>query len=304
MAKPSLHPKVSDIGQRVGEVAKLVKRTIGEIIVVEVSTPVGLWPVKIDGAQLDTCIVNLTDNAREAMLKGGTLSISVRNATAKDESAPAGDHVVIELADTGIGMDAETLARVYESFFTTKGPKHGTGLGLSMVHGFVHQSGGVIDIASELGEGTTVRLFLPRAVEAGAVSAGRPKAGSLPHGSERILLVEDNEQVRAVAVEQLTSLGYCVVETENGDTALALLEKKSGEFDLVFSDMTMPGLVDGFELAQLVLERWPSKKVLLTSGFSGGVGDKLEEQAMGVTVIRKPYRKADLARAVRATLAA
>jgi CheY-like chemotaxis protein len=149
-----------------------------------------------------------------------------------------------------------------------------------------------------------VRLFLPRAVEAGVVSAGRPKAGSLPHGSERILLVEDNEQVRAVAVEQLTSLGYCVVETENGDTALALLEKKSGEFDLVFSDMTMPGLVDGFELAQLVLERWPSKKVLLTSGFSGGVGDKLEEQAMGVTVIRKPYRKADLARAVRATLAA
>ncbi len=160
--------------------------------------------------------------------------------------------------------------------------------------GFVHQSGSVIDIASALGEGPTVRLFLP----------GRPKAGSLPHGSERILLVEDNEQVRAVAVEQLTSLGYCVVETENGDTALALLEKKSGEFDLVFSDMMMPGLVDGFELAQLVLERWPSKKVLLTSGLSGGVGDKLEEQATGVTVIRKPYRKADLARAVRATLAA
>jgi CheY-like chemotaxis protein len=170
--------------------------------------------------------------------------------------------------------------------------------------GFVHQSGSVIDIASALGEGPTVRLFLPRAVETGVVSAGRPKAGSLPHGSERILLVEDNEQVRAVAVEQLTSLGYCVVETENGDTALALLEKKSGEFDLVFSDMMMPGLVDGFELAQLVLERWPSKKVLLTSGLSGGVGDKLEEQAPGVTVIRKPYRKADLARAVRATLAA
>ena len=106
--------------------------------------------------------------------------------------------------------------------------------------GFVHQSGGVIDTVSALGEGPTVRLFLPRAVEAGVVSAGRPKACSLPHGSERILLVEDNEQVRAVAVEQLTSLGYCVVETENGDTALALLEKKSGEFDLVFSDMMMP----------------------------------------------------------------
>ena len=232
------------------------------------------------------------------------LSISIRNATADDEHAPPGDYVLIELADTGVGMSAETLARIFEPFFTTKGPRHGTGLGLSTVHGFVHQSGGVIDVASRPGEGTTVRIFLARAAEADPVQAARRKASTLPGGSERILLVEDNDQVRAVAAEQLTSLVYGVVETENGDTALALLEKKGDEFDLVFTDMMMPGQIDGFELAQLVLERWPGKKVLLTSGFSGGVADELEEQAAGVTVLRKPYRKADLARAVRAALVA
>ena len=299
-----LDPEVTDVGRRVSEVVKLVKRTIGENIVVEVSTPAGVWPVKIDGAQLDTCIVNLANNAREAMPKGGTFSISVRNVTAEDKNAPTGEYVVLELADTGIGMNAETLARVYEPFFTTKGPTHGTGLGLSMVHGFVHQSGGVIDIVSNLGEGTTVRLFLPRTVEAGAVAEARPKASVLPRGSERILLVEDNEHVRSVAVEQLTSLGYSVVEAENGDAALAMLESTAREFDLIFSDMMMPGEIDGFELAQLVLGRWPDKKVLLTSGFSGDVAEELEKQATGISILRKPYRKADLARALRVILAA
>ncbi len=173
-----------------------------------------------------------------------------------------------------------------------------------MVHGFVHQSGGVIDIVSNLGEGTTVRLFLPRTVEAGAVAEARPKASVLPRGSERILLVEDNEHVRSVAVEQLTSLGYSVVEAENGDAALAMLESTAREFDLIFSDMMMPGEIDGFELAQLVLGRWPDKKVLLTSGFSGDVAEELEKQATGISILRKPYRKADLARALRVILAA
>jgi len=300
--RQSLDPRVTDVGQRVGKVAKLAEHTIGENIAVKVNTSSALWPVKIDGAQLDACIANLINNARDAMPDGGTLSISMRNATADDRHAPAGDHVLIELADTGVGMSAETLARVFEPFFTTKEPRHGTGLGLSMVYGFVHQSGGVIDVASRPGEGTTVRIFLARAAEAGPVRAARRKASTLPGGSERILLVEDNDQVRAVAAEQLTSLGYGVVETENGDTALALLEKKGDEFDLVFTDMMMPGGIDGFELAQLVLERWPGKKVLLTSGFSGGVADELEEQATGIIVLRKPYRKADLARAVRVAL--
>jgi CheY-like chemotaxis protein len=159
-----------------------------------------------------------------------------------------------------------------------------------------------MNIVSELGVGTTVRIFLPRAVEADGVTAARPKANALPRGRERILLVEDNAQVRAVAVQQLASLGYGVVEAESGDAALALLESRASEFDLVFSDMMMPGRLDGFELAQLVLERWPGKKVLLTSGFSGDVADELEELATGISVLRKPYRKADLARAVRATL--
>jgi CheY-like chemotaxis protein len=292
-----LDPKVQDIGERIVEVAKLLKRTIGEKIVVELSVSTGLWPVKIDGAQLDSCIVNLANNSRDAMPNGGTLSISVRNVAGGEDDALSSDCVLIELGDTGAGMSSETLAQAFEPFFTTKGPHRGSGLGLSMVHGFVHQSGGVIRIASEPGKGTTMRILLPRA---GATD--RPKTGVLPRGSERILVVEDNEHVRATAVGQLASLGYGVVGAESGDAALALLRTKSGEFDLVLTDIVMPGRIDGYELAQLVLERWPGKKVLLTSGFADDLAGSQDEKTLGLGMLRKPYRKADLARAIRAAL--
>lgn len=283
----------------------MLDRTIGENIVIDLGVPEGLWPIMVDGAQFDTCVVNLANNARDAMPKGGTLSIALSNIPAGKNvggcAAHSRDRVLIEFTDTGLGMTPQTLARVFEPFFTTKGPSHGTGLGLSMTHGFVHQSGGTIDVASMPGNGTSISIFLPRVPEAVVELAARPRPAPLQRGCERILLVEDNKNVRATAGDQLTSLGYDVTSVESGDAAVVMLENNAGSFDLVFSDVMMPGKVDGAELARLVLSRWPCLRVLLTTGFSGGAVTLLEEEK-AVGVLCKPYRKADLARAVRSRL--
>jgi CheY-like chemotaxis protein len=304
-----LDSRVIDVGARIANVTAMLKRTIGENIAIELHAAEGLWPVKIDGAQLDTCVVNLANNARDAMPNGGKWSIALSNVSAQDADPaaagpPPGDHVLIEFTDTGMGMSQTTLTRIFEPFFTTKGPGHGTGLGLSMAHGFVHQSHGTIRVTSRPGEGTSVCIYLPRALEAVAVAPVQPKAAPLPGGHERILLVEDNEHVRATASDQLGSLGYVVVAAESGDAALALLEKNPSGFDLLFSDVMMPGQIDGFELARIALERWPQMPTLMASGFAGGAGPALEdkESERGFTVLRKPYRKAELARAVRSKL--
>jgi PAS domain S-box-containing protein len=297
-----LDPKVLDIGQRVADVARLLERTIGEKIEVELAVAPDLWRVRIDGAQLDSSIVNLANNARDAMPHGGRLSIKLRNAQpAVDDDGPPGAHVLLDVSDTGKGMSADTLEKAFEPFFTTKGPGHGAGLGLSMVHGFVHQSGGVIRMASVPGEGTTVRIFLPRSEEP-KTAEGRRRPGALPRGSEHILLVEDNEYVRMTAVDQLTSLGYRVTQAETGDAALQLLEENAARFKLVFSDIVMPGRIDGYELAKLMLARWPGCKVLLSSGFSGELAGATDGADLGLTVLRKPYRKAELARVMREVL--
>ncbi|CAN5918377.1 hypothetical protein BH11PSE3_BH11PSE3_24060 [soil metagenome] len=298
-----LDPRIMKADERVGEVAKLIERTIGEKITIEIDTVAGLWPVEIDGAQLDSCIVNLANNARDAMPAGGRFRITMRNVAGGGDDNLAGDHVLIEVSDTGAGMQAETVAQAFEPFFTTKGPGHGTGLGLSMVHGFVHQSGGVIRMTSEPGVGTTVRIFLPRVATAGVAATSVSKAAAPAGNGANILVVEDNDHVRATAVEQLVALGYRVQEVESGEAAIALLEQDTAGIDLVFTDLIMPGRIDGFELAKLVLDRWPDKKVLLTSGFSGATAEALKEETRALTVLRKPYRKADLARTVLAALA-
>lgn len=294
-----LDPRIIDAGARIGEVVKLLTRGIGEKIVVEFAVSPDLWPVEIDGAQLDSCIINLANNARDAMPGGGRLSIVVRNAVQDDHDAPPGDHVLIELGDNGSGMSAETVVQVFEPFFTTKGAGHGTGLGLSMVHGFVYQSGGTISIDSGLGRGTIVRVYLPRVVLPAVVPAAAvKKAPAAAGGGETILVVEDNDHVRPTAVEQLVSLGYKVIEVNSGDAALVQLESDIDRIDLVFTDLVMPGKIDGYALAKLVRERWPDKKVLLTSGFSGGASEELEEAALALSLLRKPYRKAELASAI------
>lgn len=290
-----LAPRVLDVGTHVRALSKLIDRTIGERIAVELDIPEGLWPVLVDGAQLDSALVNLANNARDAMPDGGGLRIAVRNVPGSE-----GDRVMIEVTDDGIGMDDATQTRAFEPFFSTKPAGHGTGLGLSMVHGFMHQSGGTIGIESSPGRGTIVRLFLPRAQTADEAAGPGAAAARLNGGNERILVVEDNEHVRGTVAGQLRSLGYDIVEAGCGDEALRLLESDGGTFDLVLSDMVMPGRIDGGELARLLEERWPDIAVLLTSGFAGDPG---AWNAVNVPVLRKPYRKADLARAIRTALA-
>ena len=290
-----LAPRVLDVGAHVRALSKLIDRTIGERITVELDIPDDLWRVTVDGAQLDSALVNLANNARDAMPEGGGLRISARNV-----STPDGDRVLIEVADDGVGMDAATQAKAFEPFFSTKPAGHGTGLGLSMVHGFVHQSGGTIGIESSPGRGTIVRLFLPRVRVAGDETGHGAGTSRLNGGNERILVVEDNDHVRETVAGQLRSLGYRIVEAGCGDEALRLLESDSSAFDLVLSDMVMPGRIDGGELARQVGERWPGLAVLLTSGFAG---DPATWNTIHVPVLRKPYRKVELARAVRAVLA-
>jgi PAS domain S-box-containing protein len=298
-----LDPRVLDVGQRIGEIARLLNRTIGEKMVLDVQVAPALWPVEIDGAQLDSALVNLANNARDATPGGGTLTIVVRNAAPGAAEQPAGDNVLIEVIDTGSGMDEATLERAFEPFFSTKGPGHGTGLGLSMVHGFVHQSGGAMRLVSAPGKGTTVQLFLPRTLRQAAVPEGSKGKAALPRGNESILVVEDSAEVRAMLVAQMGSLGYRIAEAESGDAALILLETRAGEFDLMITDIVMAGKVDGLALARTVRERWPKLAILLTTGFAEDVNDAEDGSAIDFAVLRKPYRKADIARTVRATLA-
>ncbi|MEE9140724.1 MAG: PAS domain S-box protein [Alphaproteobacteria bacterium] len=303
-----LHPEVIDLGKLVSGMTGMLRRTLGEMIEVETLIPEGLWRTRADPGQVENALLNLAINARDAMPKGGSLIIETANirlskkAAAKHTDAAPGDYVMLVVADTGSGMPAEVLERVFEPFFTTKEVGKGTGLGLSMVYGFAIQSGGFADIASTPGKGTRVELYLPKAEvgeEAAAEGAvtGEQRAGE----GETILVVEDDKNVRDVAVTLLTSLGYQIVEAENGPAALSLLE--SGEpIDLLFTDLVMPAGMNGRELAHEARRRNPGLKVLFTTGYTGETlydGGEIKE---GAGLIPKPYAKKQLARAIREAL--
>ena len=304
-----LSPRICDVGTCIAESVQLVGRSIGEDIEVRLNREPESWTALVDEAQLGACIVNLANNARDAMPKGGTLTISVRNvALGEDDAArhpevKAGSYVVIEVSDTGTGMTPEALARAFEPFFTTKEVGKGTGLGLSMVHGFVKQSGGHVEIDSAVGRSTSVRIYLPRVAERRAAPAAVPAetARSLG-GSETVLVVEDNEGVRKTVAAQLTGLGYRVLEAADGEAALAILDRPGQAIDLLFTDIVMPGKVDGYALAEAAADRWPGLKVLLTSGFPGRRLDAGGEGPSDLHLLSKPYRQDDLARAIRTAL--
>jgi CheY-like chemotaxis protein len=297
-----LEPSVTDINELVVGMMRLLERILEENIEITLVTAPDVWPVMIDPAQLSSAIANLATNARDAMPKGGRLTIETRNthldadyAALNPEVVP-GDFVLIEVSDTGTGIPAETLTRVFEPFFTTKETGRGTGLGLSMVFGFVKQSQGHIKIYSEVAQGTTVRLYLPRAPEM-HVSAVAPAISAPPQqGHETILVVEDNADVRATVIRQLADLGYAVVEAEKAQAALALLNDPETKIDLLFTDLVMPGGMNGHELARAALVERPGLKVLFTSGYPGSTlrsDDRLKE---GEHFLSKPYRRQDLAR--------
>jgi PAS domain S-box-containing protein len=301
-----LQPRVVDVNDLVAGISRLLSRTVGGNVQVRLQPGYGVAPVTVDPAQLENCLVNLVVNARDAMPGGGELTISTDNRhldadyVGMHPGLAAGDYTLIEVADTGAGMPSDVMEKIFEPFFTTKREGKGTGLGLAMVFGFMKQSGGHINVYSEVGVGTTFRLYLPQAVgAAGATVAG--EAGAVHGGPETVLAVEDNPGLRALVVKQLTGLGYRCFEAENGPAALAILERET--VDLLFTDVIMPGGMSGYELGREAKSRWPAIKVLLTSGFPEEKINGNAQPPWNMRLLIKPYRKEDLARTLREVLA-
>jgi signal transduction histidine kinase/DNA-binding response OmpR family regulator len=302
-----LKPTPLDLNGVVRDSTELLHRTLGETIELEgVFTP-RLWPVEVDQNQLESAILNLAVNARDAMPEGGKLTIETGNTlldetyVATDSEVVPGQYAVLSISDSGQGMSPETLARVFEPFYTTKDVGKGTGLGLSMVYGFVKQSGGHITIYSEVGEGTTVKLYFPR-YRGDPLSAEAPSNAQMPEGlkEEVILVVEDNEDVRAYSAMILNELGYTVLEAPDADTALAIL-KRGGRIDLLFTDVVLPGK-NGRVLVDEATAARPGLRVLFTTGYSRNAIVHQGRLDAGVHLITKPFTFEQLAERVRDVL--
>ena len=304
--RAALEPKVVNIGRFVSGVDEMLRRAIGEGVEIETIIAGGLWNTLIDPAQIENALLNLAINARDAMEGNGKLTIEAGNSSLDDEYAhahdiAAGQYVMLAVTDTGAGMTPEVIAQAFEPFFSTKPEGKGTGLGLSMVYGFVKQSGGHIRIYSEVGSGTTIKLYLPRADQREDVlvsSASAPIAG----GAETILVAEDDAEVRSTVVETLRELGYRVLTANDAASALTVIE--SGvSIDLLFTDVVMPGTLKSPELARKARERLPGVAVLFTSGYTENAivhGGRLD---LGVELLSKPYSREMLARKVRQVMA-
>ncbi len=305
--RQALEPHPTDVNALVHNMERLMRRTLGEHIVVDIKAAGDLWPARIDPGQLEAALVNLAVNARDAMVQGGRISIETANVELDADYAilnpdvKPGEYVMIAVGDTGTGMEPDVVARAFEPFFTTKDVGKGTGLGLSMVYGFVKQSGGHVRIYSELGIGTIVRVYLPRAdAPPETVHAAPPRVAELPTGDESILLVEDDALVRAHTAAQLAALGYRVTTAENAERALEEADVGLTP-DLLFTDIVMPGAMNGFDLARHLRQRWPRLKVLYMSGFADGAAP-LDRQVPGRYMLGKPFRRRDLATKVREIL--
>ena len=305
--KQALQPREVDVNELVLGTAKLLRPTLGENIEIQTKLEATAWPAMIDPSQLTTAILNLAVNARDAMPHGGKLTLETANIVLDEDYAAAnhdivpGSYVMVVVSDTGTGIPADIADKVFEPFFSTKEVGKGTGLGLSMVYGFIKQSGGHLKIYSEPGIGTAIRLYLP---QAGALSHGRAEASpplAISGGDETILLVEDDSMVRTSVTTQLKSLGYDVISAANADAALRLVDD-GVEFDLLFTDVIMPGAMDGPQLAKEVARRRPETRVLFTSGYTETAMIHHGRLDPGVLLLQKPYRRADLARALRQAL--
>ena len=306
--RQALEPKVLHVGRLVAGMEDMLRRAIGEAIEVETVVSASLWNTLVDPAQIENALLNLAINARDAMSGGGQLTIEIGNACLDDDYARrhpevvAGQYVLLAVSDTGTGMTPEVMQQVFEPFFTTKPPGTGTGLGLSMVYGFVKQSGGHLNVYSELGHGTTMRMYLPRShasVETVATSA----AGVVSGGPETILVAEDDEAVRDTVVEMLGELGYRVLMAADAAGAMSVIESGVA-IDLLFTDVVMPGPLESPELARRARERLPQLAVLFTSGYTRNAivhGGRLDP---GVELLTKPYTREALALKVRQVLAA
>jgi signal transduction histidine kinase len=308
-----LATRVIDLNESLPGTVAMLQRTLGEGVDIRTALAPDLWAACADPSQVEDALLNLAINARDAMPGGGTLTIETANVQLETRNpgtlaeVKPGDYVMLSVTDTGVGMPPEVIERSIEPFFTTKALGKGTGLGLSMIYGFAKQSGGYLRLSSEVGVGTTIRLYLPRAQS--EVACAAPQARST--GSARptasaggaILVVDDNIDLRRVAVKRLTDLGYTCSEAENGSGALALLD--AGErFDLLFTDVGLPGGILGNELAKMAAERQPGLKILFTTGYAKVDKSNGEDQTELTPMLRKPYRGQELTEKVQAILGA
>lgn len=299
-----LTPQPTNIAKLVGDLADLMRHSLGERIGIELQLADDAWNARIDAGQLENAILNLAINARDAMPDGGKVRVEVSNATldrryaALHPDVTPGPYVLVDVSDTGTGMPPEIAAQAFDPFFTTKGDGKGTGLGLSMVYGFVRQSNGHIRIDSAIGQGTSIKLYLPRTEDPVVEEPAEP--ANAVSGSERILVVEDSEDVRRAVVDMLKGWGYRVEAAEDPDVAAAILERDSA-FDLLFTDIVMPGTMTAVELAQLAQRLRPGMAVLLTSGFARGLIP--DHTRSGYPMIAKPYSSDALSTKLRSVLA-
>jgi CheY-like chemotaxis protein len=302
-----LAPKPLDINALLAGIGDLLHRTLGETIALETVSGAGLWRAMADPSELENALINLAVNARDAMPQGGRLTIETGNAALDEayvaalaEPVSPGQYVQLAVSDTGHGMDRQTLEKVFEPFFTTKEVGKGTGLGLSQVYGFVRQSGGHVRIYSEPGEGTTVKIYLPRAPRDARDDAAAPASAQADGGPETILVVEDDQDLRAYSVSSLRELGYAVLEARTGSDALTILDKEA--VDLLFTDVVLPDGMNGRTLADQARRLRPKLKVLFTTGYTRNAIVHHGRLDTGVSLLGKPFTFDDLARKVRQTL--
>ncbi|MDF2383454.1 PAS domain S-box protein [Nostoc ellipsosporum NOK] len=302
-----LAPKRVDPNRLIAGMSDLLHRSLGEMIEVEIVQAARVWPAEVDANQLENALLNLAVNARDAMPQGGKLTIETANThldshyAAIDAEVAPGQYVLICVSDTGTGMDAETLAHAFEPFFTTKEVGRGTGLGLSMVYGFIKQSGGHVRIYSERGSGTTVKIYLPRFHGTARGAAAHAPVLPAPQGNvdETILVCEDDENVRAYTVEVLRELGYRVIEAGDGPAALAALDAEREAIDLLFTDVVLPGGMTGAVLATEAHAKRPDLKILFTTGYARNAIVHHGRLDPGVQLLPKPFTYTDLAAKVR-----
>jgi PAS domain S-box-containing protein len=303
-----LDPQVVHLNELVVSITDMLRRTLGQHITLSTSLARDIWSTRTDPSQFQSAIVNMAVNSRDAMPAGGKLVVETRNIVISSDHADfqseltPGEYVQLSISDTGAGMPPEVRDRVFEPFFTTKETGRGTGLGLAMVYGFVKQSGGHVTIYSEIGLGTTINLYLPRA-DAGAAATASGVTGSDPQlqARETVLVVEDDARVRQLTVRRLEMIGYQVLEAADGPTAIGVLER-SDPIDLVFTDLIMPGGLSGREVARRARQLRPGIKVLLTSGYAEELVHGEDLQREQLKVLRKPYQQAGLAAALRDVL--
>lgn len=305
--RQALVPKHTDLGQMVSGFQEFLRRSLGAGVEIRTEVEDGIWPVLIDCSQMENAILNLAVNARDAMPRGGTVTVRVANCRpsglrdAGGQDIPAGDYVCVVVTDSGQGMGPDILRKAVQPFFTTKENGKGTGLGLSMVYGFATQSRGHMRIESAPGRGATIELYFPRASVELCNEAGQ-REEALDGGQERILLVDDEPQVRAIAAIQLKRLGYDVIQAEDGHEALDLLDSE-GPLDLLVTDIGLPGGMNGLDLAGAVRSRYPELPVLYVSGYSDGSSSESAERDPTAVFLAKPYDRTALAAAVRKALA-